>query len=80
MEAMCHTPRERKSKFLDKSCSVERERERQKRKERKGKKGQNVGMFGTVFGQSGTEFQTVTELCVLFLCVIAGKMNNMLVV
>ena len=42
--------------------------------------GLNVGMFGTVFGQSGTEFQTINGLCVLFLCVIAGKMNNMLVV
>ena len=40
MEAMCHTSRERKSKFLDKGCSVEREKERKKRKERKGKKGQ----------------------------------------
>ena len=42
--------------------------------------GLNVGMFGTVFGQSGTKFQTVIGLCMLFLCVIAGKMNNMLVV
>ena len=39
MEAMCHTLREKKSKSLDKGCSVERERERKKRKERKGKKG-----------------------------------------
>ena len=54
--------------------------ERKGKKENKGKKGQNVGMFGTVFRQSGTEFRTVIELCVLFLCVIAGKMNNMLVV
>ena len=42
--------------------------------------GLNVGMFGTVFGQSGTEFRTVIGLCLLFLCVIARKMNNMLVV
>ena len=35
--------------------------------------GLNVGMFGTVFGQSGTEFRTIIGLCVLFLCVIAGK-------
>ena len=42
--------------------------------------GLNVGMVGTVFRQSGTEFRTVNGLCVLFLCVIAGKINNMLVV
>ena len=36
--------------------------------------------FGIVYGQSGTEFQTVIRLCVLFLCFIAGKMNNILVV
>ena len=42
--------------------------------------GLNVGMFGTDFRQSGTEFRTVIGLCVRFLCVIAGKMNNMLVV
>ena len=41
--------------------------------------GLNVRMLGTIFGQSGTEFQTVIGLCVLFLCVIVGKMNNMLV-
>ena len=41
--------------------------------------GLNVGMFETVFGQSGTEFWTVIGLCVLFLCVIAGKMNKMLI-
>ena len=37
---MCHTLRERKSKSLDKGCSVERERERKKerKKERKEKK------------------------------------------
>ena len=40
--------------------------------------GLNVGIFGAVFGQSETEFQTVIGLCVLFLCVIAGKRNNML--
>ena len=49
MEAMCHTPRERKSKFFDKGCSVERERERKKRKikenERKGKKGKGGSHF-----------------------------------
>ena len=42
--------------------------------------GPNVGMFGPVFGQSETEFRTVIGPCVLFLCVIIGKMNNMLVV
>ena len=41
--------------------------------------GLNVGIFGTIFWQSETKFWTVTRLCVLFLCVIAGKMNNMLV-
>ena len=40
----------------------------------------NVRMFGTVFGQSGTEFRTVIGLCVLFLCVVVEKMNNILVV
>ena len=30
--------------------------------------GLNVGMFGTVFGQSGSKFRTVIGLCVLFLC------------
>ena len=34
--------------------------------------GLNVVMFGT-------EFQTIIGLSVLFLCVIAGKMNNKLV-
>ena len=50
MEAMCHTPRERKSKFLDKECSVERERENKekKEKERKGKKWQK-GKMGSHF-------------------------------
>ena len=42
--------------------------------------GLNVGMFGTVFGQSRTDFRTVIGLRVLFLCVVARKMNNMLVV
>ena len=42
--------------------------------------GLNVGRFGTIFGQFGIEFQTVIGVCVLFLCVIDGKMNNMLVV
>ena len=43
--------------------------------------GLNVGIFGTIFGQSGTNFRTVIGLCVLFLCVIAEKKkNNMLVV
>ena len=41
--------------------------------------GLNVGMFGIIFGQSETEFRTVIGLFVLFLCVIVGKMNNMLV-
>ena len=41
--------------------------------------GLNVGMFGTIFGQFGTKFPAVIGLCVLFLCVIAGKMNNILV-
>ena len=42
--------------------------------------GLNVGMFGIVFEQSGTKFRTVIGLCVLFLCVIARKINNMMVV
>ena len=42
--------------------------------------GLHVGMFGTIFMQSRTEFRTVIGLCVLFLCVVAGKMNNMMVV
>ena len=53
----------------------------------------NPGMnFGTIFGKSrteilglflgslGTDFQTVISPCMLFLFVIAKKMNNMLVV
>ena len=35
--------------------------------------GLNVGIFGTVFEQYGTDFQTVIEQCVLFLCVITEK-------
>ena len=35
MEAIYHTPRERKSKSLDKGCLVEREKERKKEKKRK---------------------------------------------
>ena len=35
--------------------------------------GLNVRIFGTFFRQSGTDFQTVIGLCVLFLCVIAKK-------
>ena len=42
--------------------------------------GLNVGIFGTVFGQSETEIWIVIGLCVLFLCVIVRKMNNMMVV
>ena len=36
--------------------------------------GLNVGIFGTVSNSLELNF----VLCVLFLCVIAGKMNNML--
>ena len=42
--------------------------------------GMNIGIFGTIFEQSETEFRTIIRLCVLFLCVISRKMNNMLVV
>ena len=35
--------------------------------------GLNVGIFGTVFGQSGTNLQTVIGMCVLFLRFIAKK-------
>ena len=42
--------------------------------------GLNARIFGTVSGQSGIEFSNCFGLCVLFLGVIAGKMNNMLVV
>ena len=35
--------------------------------------GLNARIFGTIFGQSGTDFQTVIGLCVLFLCVIEKK-------
>ena len=49
MEAMCHTPRKRKSKSLDKGCSVERERKRKKMiKEGKVKRGigrKNITFF-----------------------------------
>ena len=38
--------------------------------------GLNTIIFWTVFGQSGTEISD----CVLFLCVVSKKMNNMLVV
>ena len=41
--------------------------------------GLNVGIFGTVFGQSETKIRTVIGLCDV-LCVITRKMNNMLVV
>ena len=40
----------------------------------------NAGIFGTIFEQSGTQLLNCFGLCVLFLCVIAEKMNNMLVV
>ena len=42
--------------------------------------GLNIEIFGIVFEQSGIGFRTVIRLCVLFLCVIAKKMNNILVV
>ena len=42
--------------------------------------GLNVGMFRIVFVQSGKKFWTSIRQCVMLLCVIAGKMNNMLVV
>ena len=45
--------------------------------------GLNARIFGTIFWQSGTDFQTVFGLCLLFFfffCVIAKTMNNMLVV
>ena len=54
MEAMCHSPKERKSKPLDKGCSVERERAKgekgkeskeMKEKERNGKKGKGGSLF-----------------------------------
>ena len=49
MEAMCHTPRERKSKSLDKgSYSMGREGKMRKRKEGKGKKGKK--------GKGGSHF------------------------
>ena len=42
--------------------------------------GLNIEIFGTIFGQSGTEYRTVIGLRVLFVRVIAKKMNSMLVV
>ena len=36
--------------------------------------------FVTVLGSLGTDFRIVISPCLLFLCVIAKKMNNMLVV
>ena len=36
--------------------------------------------FETVLEQSGTDFQTIIGLMCYFFCVIANKMNNMLVV
>ena len=42
--------------------------------------GLNVEILGLFSGSLGLIFRTVIGLCVLFLCVIAGKMNNMLVV
>ena len=41
--------------------------------------GLNAGIFGVVFEQFGADFWTVIGPCVLFLCFIAEKMNNMLV-
>ena len=67
MEAMCHNPRERKSKSLDKGCLVERERAKSKKgkeskekkeNERKGKKGKGeviLPVFGLVYGKRGEE-------------------------
>ena len=55
MEAMCHNPRERKSKYLDKGCTVERDRAKRekgkeskekKENERNGKKGKGGSHFG----------------------------------
>ena len=42
--------------------------------------GLNARIFGIVLGSPGLNFRTVIGSYVLFLCVIAGKMNNMLVV
>ena len=42
--------------------------------------GLNVEMLGLFSGSLGLNFWTVIGLCVLFLCVITEKMNNMLVV
>ena len=40
----------------------------------------NVEIFRTIIKQSVIEFRTVIGPCVLFYCVIAGKMKNILVV
>ena len=42
--------------------------------------GLNVEIFCLFSGSLESNFRTVIGLCVLFLCVIATKMNNMLVV
>ena len=42
--------------------------------------GMNARIFGTIFGQSETEFSNYYWTCVLVLCVVAGKMNKILVV
>ena len=42
--------------------------------------GLNARIFGTISGQFETEFSNCFGLYVLFLSVIVGKMNNMLVV
>ena len=42
--------------------------------------GLNARIFRTISGSSGLNFQNFIRSYVLFLCVIAGKMNNMLVV
>ena len=49
MEAIYHTPRERKSKSLDKGCLVEREKERKKEKKRKKMKERQKGKKGSHF-------------------------------
>ena len=40
--------------------------------------GLNAGIFGTIFGQSGTNFWIV--LCAVFFYVLLQKLNNILVV
>ena len=42
--------------------------------------GLNVEIFGLFSGSPKSDFRTILGLCVLFLCVIATKMKNMLVV